>query len=673
MNFSSYYKGILQKEDNLINRILENSFTIGKNMVNYIYYYGWRLIMKTDLTIEKGKILPKGISRYKDGINIAVKIPKGKDCGIFLWIKTEKGKEKKYSIPFQNDYRIGDISCIYLPNTPADKCRYQIYADGAVVKDVYAAKIEGHEKWGKAVQQKDIYYRIYDPEFTWEQDNTLKTPFEDSYFYCMHVRGFTKHKSSGVEHKGTFRGVIEKIPYLKELGITAIEIMPAYEFDEAVLPLESRLSMEEAARQYTQNLNDPKKSMKLNYWGYTKDNQYFVPKASYASEPKKSQEEFKEMVKELHKNGIELIMQFYFEKENPGFILEVIKFWRMEYHVDGFHLKGDNIPLILLGTEELLKDTKLFYYSFPYEEIYKDGENVSYRHLASYRDDCMYDFRRYLKGDENMLPAILGHMRHNSDNHGVIQYITNYYGFTLADLVSFDRKHNLENGEENHDGNDFNYSWNCGTEGTTRKKSVLELRKKQMRNALNLLFLSQATPAFLAGDEFGNSQKGNNNPYCLDNDVTWLNWSLLEKNKEWFEYVKSLIAFRKKHPVLHGTHTIRLMDTLACGYPDVSYHGSQAWRAELENYNRHVGVLYAGNYGKKNRTEDDNTFFIAFNMHWQKRKLALPKLPKGKEWYILTTTEKGESIPAVEDVTEKTGRVVEIELSPRTIVIYVAK
>lgn len=633
--------------------------------------------MKTELKIEQGNISPKGISRYQNGINIAVKIPKGKDCGIFLWIKTEKENEKKCTIPFQENYRIGDISCMYVPDIDAKNCRYQIYADGAIVKDIYATKMSGHEKWGKVLQQKDVYYQVNNSDFSWDSDNTLKIPFEDSYFYCMHVRGFTKHKSSNVTHRGTFRGIIEKIPYLKELGITAIELMPAYDFCEAVLPLESRVSMQEAARQYAQNPDDTKKRNKINYWGYTKNSQYFIPKASYASVPEQVQEEFKELVKKLHENGIEIIMQFYFEKENPGFILEVMKFWRMEYHIDGFHLKGDNIPVILLATEDILKDTKLFYYSFPYEEIYKEGENVSYRHLASYRDDCMNDFRRYLKGDENMLPSILGHMRHNSDNHGVIQYITNYYGFTLADLVSFDRKHNLENGEENRDGTEYNYSWNCGAEGTTRKKSVLELRKKQMRNAYNLLFLSQASPVILAGDEFGNSQKGNNNPYCQDNDISWLNWTLLEKNKEWFEYVKSLIVFRKNHPVLHGIRTIKLMDTLSCGYPDVSYHGSQAWRAELENYNRHVGVLYAGNYGKKNRTEDDNTFFIAYNMHWQKKMLALPKLPKGKEWYVLASTEKGNPIPAVEKVTEKVeempGHAVEIEVSPRTIVIYVAK
>ncbi len=631
--------------------------------------------MRKNLRIEHGMIAPRGISRYKDGINIAVKIPQGRECGICLWTKTEEGHENKYKIPFEDKFRVGNISCMYLPEIDAEGCRYQIYADGAAIKDAYACKMTGSEKWGRTVKQKDIYYQVYNPDFAWEEDRILKIPYEDSYFYCLHTRGFTKHKSSGVSERGTFLGMIEKIPYLKQLGITGIEMMPAYEFSETELFPTGRITMEEAAgpRQYTRDISREKDERKINYWGYTKNCQYFMPKASYAAVPAKVETEFKTLVKKLHENGIELIMQFYFEKETPGFILEVLKFWRMEYHIDGFHLKGENIPLHLLATEELLKDTKLFYYSFPYEEIYKEEETVSYRNLASYRDDCMYDLRRYLKGDENMLPAVLGHFRHNSDNHGVIQYITNYFGFTLADLVSYDRKHNFENGEDNRDGNDYNYSWNCGSEGATRKKSIVELRNKQLRNAFNLLFLSQATPVFFAGDEFGNSQKGNNNPYCQDNEITWLNWSLLEKNKEWFSYVQSLIAFRKAHPVLHGARTLKLMDTLSCGYPDVSYHGSQAWRPELENYNRHVGILYAGNYGKKNKKDNDDTFFVAYNMHWQKRNLALPKLPKGKAWYILSTTESSAEIPKVEDTLTKAGQGVEIELKPRTIVIYVAK
>ena len=631
--------------------------------------------MKTNLKIEPGMITPRGISRYKDGINIAVKIPQGKDCGIYLWKKTEDDHEKKYKISFEDKLRVGNISCMYLPGIVAEDCRYQIYADGAVVKDIYACKMTGTEKWGKAVKQKDISYQVYSPDFAWEQDCILETPYEDSYLYCLHVRGFTKHKSSAVSARGTFQGIIEKIPYLKDLGITALELMPAYEFSEVELPLEAKISMEEAARpnQFAKDITKEKDGRKLNFWGYTKECQYFMPKASYASVPEEAASEFKTMVKTLHENGIELIMQFYFERENPGFILEILKFWRMEYHVDGFHLKGEQLPLTLLATEEILKDTKLFYYSFPYDEIYREEEQPSYRNLASYRDECMYDLRRFLKGDENMLPAVLGHLRHNSDNHGVIQYITNYFGFTLADLVSYDRKHNLENGEDNRDGTDYNYSWNCGAEGVSRKKAVLELRNKQMRNAFNLLFLSQATPVFFAGDEFGNSQKGNNNPYCLDNEITWLNWTMLEKNKNWFFYVKSLIAFRKAHPVLHGVRTLKMVDTLSCGYPDVSYHGSQAWRPELENYNRHVGILYAGNYGKIDKKENDNTFFVAYNMHWQKRKLALPKLPKGKEWYILSTTESSDSIPKVADKLCKADSGVEIEVKPRTIVIYVAK
>ncbi len=630
--------------------------------------------MQTSRTIKQGNIWPRGISAYRDGINVALQIPRGDSCGIYLWTKSEDGKEEKETIPFCDSFRVGDMSCMYIPDVDPASCRYQIFADKKLCKDVYATKVFGTEKWGREYRQKEISYGVCMEQFDWEDDRPLKTPYEDSILYCMHVRGFTKHSSSGVKHRGTFAGMIEKIPYLKQLGITAVELMPAYDFAENDVPEEVRdngkLSMEEVAKQYALGTTaTAKKDTRLNYWGYAKNGHFFVPKASYASEPKCAETEFKTLVKELHKNGIELIMHFYFEKQNPGFILEVLKYWRTQYHVDGFHLKGQDIPLMLLATEEILKDCKLLYYHFPYENIYGEEERPSYRNLASYRDDFMYDMRRYLKGDENMLPTVLGHLRHNSEQHGVVQYMTNYFGFTLFDMVSYERKHNLDNGEENRDGNDLNFSWNCGAEGVSRKKNVLTLRKKQLRNAMNLLFLSQGTPAFFAGDEFGNTQKGNNNPYCQDNDISWLNWNLLKKNEEWFCYVKSIIAFRKNHAVLRGERPLKLMDTLGCGFPDVSYHGSQAWRADLQPYNRHVGILYAGNYRK-----DDDTLFVGYNMYWEKVKLALPKLLKGKKWYLLSDTAKEQPVMDTDSI-EKTEAVegMEIELSPRTIAIYVAK
>lgn len=627
--------------------------------------------MRTVLKIERGNVIPRGVSRYKDGINIAVKIPQTKKSGIYLWIE-DNAKAEKYEIPFCTEYRIGDISCMYIPGVEADNCRYQIYAEDKIIKDTYARKMTGQEKWGKRQKGKEIFYRIYRPEFEWEQDTILKTPFEQSYFYCLHVRGFTKHISSGVQNRGTFLGITEKIPYLKELGITALELMPSYEFNELVIPEEKTSTMAEAVRQLAVKPLEGKEAVKLNYWGFTKNSHYFMPKAAYAANAAEAELEFKHMVKELHNNGIEVIMQFYFENQSPVFLLEVLKFWRMEYHIDGFHLKGEPIPAELLAEEELLADTKLFYYSFPYDDIYKEEEALEYRHLASYRDDFMVDMRKFLKGDENMLQAVLGHLRHNSSNHGVIQYMTNYEGYTLADLVTYERKHNLENGEENRDGSDFNYSWNCGAEGTSRKKAILKLRKQQMRNALSLVLLSQASPMILSGDEFGATKRGNNNPYCLDNEINWLDWRLLEKNKEWFLYVKSFLAFRKEHAVLQGGRVLKLIDMLSCGYPDVSYHGTQAWRPELEVFNRHVGILYSGKYAKKNKEEEDNSFFIAYNMHWQKQSLALPRLPKGEKWYLLATTEEEKPIPRAEDVTEKIEKT-EIEIGPRSIDIYVAK
>lgn len=609
---------------------------------------------------ERGNTYPLGVSPYRDGINIALEIPEGKECGVRLW---KSGEAEPVEIPFEEDCSVGGVSCMYLPETDSRTCSYQVYADGEIVKDRFAKGIAGKMPFGRARKQKEIRYTVAQGEYDWEGDRQPCTAYENSFFYCMHIRGFTKHASSKTAHRGTFSAAAEKLDYLKELGITAVELMPVYDFSEVLIQDENR------GKGAAQDAANPE--TKLNYWGYTADSHYFLPKAAYAASGDASAE-LKDMIKAFHKRGIEVILQFYFEKEPLGFIFEVLKYWLLEYHIDGFHLKGDHIPLELIAGDPLFKRTKLLYYHFPYEELYPENHKAACRSLASYRDDFMYDMRRFLKGDENMVLTALGHIRHNGDNHGVVQYLTNYYGFTLADLVAYETKHNEENGENNRDGADLNCSWNCGAEGASRKKAVLRLRGRQMRNAMDLLFLSQGTPLIFAGDEFGNSQKGNNNPYCQDNDISWLNWNLLERNRGWFEYVKSLAAFRKSHPVLHGPGCAHLMDTLSCGYPDVSYHGEEAWRPGLEPGSRHVGILYYGKYAEKEKGIEDDTIFVAYNMHWQEQKIALPHLPRNQSWYFAAGTQEETPVsdsPA--DLRLETRQ--KIVLPPRTVSIYVAK
>ena len=337
----------------------------------------------------------------------------------------------------------------------------------------------------------------------------------------------------------------------------------------------------------------------------------FAPKASYTSGKEKEPErEFKDLVKEFHKNDIEVLVELYFTgEESAALAQEAVRFWVYEYHVDGVHLSGF-APAELLASDPLLADTKLLAGSWDGVRVPKTAAASKLRerrwHLGEYNEGFLTDMRRVLKGDEDQVGRLIYQTRRNPDAYGVINYMAATNGFTMMDMVSCEQKHNEANGENNRDGNDYNYTWNCGIEGTTRKRKIVQMRKKQLRNAFLLLFLSQGTPMFLAGDEFGNSQNGNNNAYCQDNEISWLNWHQLETNRDIYEFVKYMIAFRKAHPVFHLPVEPKNIDYLVCGHPDVSYHGVKTWCPEFENFRRQLGILYCGEYGRRaDGTSDD--------------------------------------------------------------------
>ena len=380
------------------------------------------------------------------------------------------------------------------------------------------------------------------------------------------------------------------------------------------------------------------------------------------------------MVKELHRNGIEVIMQFYFPHSvKMGMMLDALGYWVLEYHIDGFHLKGDRIPLQGIATEPLLTDTKLFYYDFPYGQIYGENEIPGYRNLGNYNDDYMYTVRSFLKGDEGMVGKFLDLQRKNPSVCGTVNYLTNYYGFTLADMVSYEKKHNEENGEQNMDGSDYNLTWNCGAEGASRKKYVVNLRKKQMKNGLSMLFLAQGTPLIYSGDEFGNTRYGNNNPYCQDNETGWVKWNKNALGKEILSYVKKLIALRKRHPILHNVNELKILDYIGCGYPDLSYHGEEAWRVDFDRSSRFAGVMYCGCYAKKDNREEDDFFYIAYNMHWLTHTFALPKLPRGMKWCLLADTGTSEGIMEEPEYAGAEEPKQQAKVEPRTVQIYISK
>lgn len=602
---------------------------------------------------KAGSIHPLGAGRAERGINFAF-VSKFKDCGIILY--NMEGTEVLHKIPFPAEFTVGSIHTVCVEGIKEKEFLYEFYENGKTVTDRHARRFYGNREYGsiEKLAGKKAWY--CDRPYDWEQDKSPRIPYENASIYCLHVRGFTRHPSSKVKARGTFKGIQEKIPYLKELGITTLELQPAYEYDEK--------SYIQAADQNGCFLKpeEGEKISPLNYWGYTQG-YYYSPKNSF-SYGEDTSAEFKDLVKELHKNDMELVMQFYFPHEvTEKEISDILQFWVTEYHIDGIHLKGERTPVPLICEDPCFSGTKIWYYDFPAEGMKFTG---GYRNFGIYRDDFRNDMRRFLKGDEGMVSAVLGYMRANPSHAGRINYFTNYDGFTLTDMVSYEKKHNEENGENNKDGNDYNFTWNCGVEGKSRRKSVMALRIKQIKNALCLLYLSQGTPLLFMGDEFGHTQNGNNNPYCQDNEITWLNWKQQGSGQEIYEFVKMLAGLRKSHPILHKEDELKLMDYISCGYPDLSYHGEAPWRPELEYHSRQVGIMLCGKYARPDRMREDDFFYIGINMHWEEHSFALPKLPKGLDWDILFGTDNAESLKITEEMTGAA-------LPPRSIFVFISK
>lgn len=539
------------------------------------------------MKVVQGAPLPLGVSRQKEALNFAVEVKEGKQCTLLLYKCGENVPMEK--IPMKEEAGTGTVRCVMLSDLPAQACEYNYEIDGKIVTDPYAKGIAGRERWNDQADFTPHQVRGKLPqkeEYPWEDDCPLRIPEEDVIAYSLHVRGFTRHSSSKVKKKGTFRGVMEKLPYLKELGINQIQCMPVYEFEE--------------------------RGRKVNYWGYG-EGFFFAPKASYAADHD-AQKELKELVKTCHREGIEVVLDFPFTAQTRFQIVEdCLRYYVMEYHIDGFLLNPYQVPVEFLRRDPVLSGTKL---------LIKD-------------ESFQNTMRRFLKGDEGMIACVAEQFRRKTSVSGSCNYITNHTGFTLEDLVSYDAKHNEANGEQNQDGPDYNYSWNCGVEGKTRKKQIVKLRQGQKRNAMFLLMTAQGTPCLLAGDEFGNSQGGNNNVYCQDNETGWVDWSRLEREKSFFHYVKELIAFRKKHGILHQKEALTGTDRSGSGIPDISYHGEAAWQIQQEASSRQLGILYSGSPKK------ESNCFLVYNMHWIAHSFALPALPKDQAWYQVMSTGEG--------------------------------
>ncbi|MDY2613233.1 alpha-amylase family glycosyl hydrolase [Bariatricus sp. SGI.161] len=559
----------------------------------------------------QGRPLPLGVTMIGNTMNFSVAVPQEKECQLLLY----HAGEKKPCMSFGMKKSIGEVRYIALEDIDPSEYEYNYEMDGEIVVDPYVKALAGREKWGQArdVQMHEVRGKLDIKEYDWEGDAPLQLPYHSIIAYSLHVRGFTKHSSSKVKAKGTFRGVIEKIPYLKELGINQIQCMPVYDFEENL--------------QY------------CNYWGYG-DAYCFAPKGAYAYS-KDAVNELKDMVKSCHREGIEVVLEMPFSGNVPKQMMEeCLRYYMMEYHVDGFILNPSSAPMEGICADPILKKTKIMVHQTGFQTV----------------------MRRFLKSDEGMIPEVMYWLRHNSLGDRTYNYITNQNGFTLYDLVSYDGKHNEANGENNQDGPEYNYSWNCGVEGVTRKKAVLELRQQQIKNAFFLLLFAQGTPCILAGDEFENTQKGNNNVYCQDNPVGWLDWSKLEKKKELHDFVKKLIEIRKAYPAFWPEEEMRGIDQVSCGVPDVSYHGESAWRVPSEVSSRQLGVYYSG------AAVGGEDCFVAYNMHWQEHPFALPALSSGKKWYKIASTSEG-----VLEEPELLDNQRLVEVAERTIMLVIGR
>ncbi len=616
-------------------------------------------MLQYETVINDKMVYPYGLTRLKEAVHVSVKTRAG-SVALLLYPHVKSGEpdpEQTIRIPFPADSHIGEVWDMTVHAAGLDAYDYAFEADGKVFPDPCGKSFTGHEIWGDPQNaEKPLRTPISGRPFDWMGDKPLHIPYEDCIVYRAHVRGFTEHSSSGVRGRGTFLGVRGKIPYLKELGITTLELMPVTEFQEVMtssgMPGEG-----------------PKATGRLNYWGYC-PSYLFAPKASYAGKGKNPVLELKRLVRELHSEGIELVLEFYLTgDEDPYMVDEAMRYWVREYHLDGMHFIG-SAPLSMLADDAYLADTKLWADSWSADDIRRQNT----KHLGLYSDDYRDDIRRVLKGDDDKMRTLTDRLKDNPDRCARLNYLTGSNSFTLMDMVTYEKKNNMANGENNRDGCDYNYTWNCGREGPTTRRAVKNLRCRQIANALTMLLLSQGTPVLQAGDEFGNSQNGNNNAYCQDNEISWLNWRRLRNNQWLYKFTVSLIAFRKAHPVFHQSRELQGTDAIGCGYPDISYHGAKAWVPEFDVYSRKVGIYYCGDCARYADGTHDNYFYVAFNMYRDDDELGLPNLPRGYKWYLAMDTGRIEEDPFLpesaqtEPVEDKV-----IKIPARTVRIYIGK
>lgn len=684
--------------------------------------------------VEGFKIRPGFFRMYgacvaSNGVSFTINSHGATRCTLLLF---KPQAPKPYArIPFPDSYRIGDTYSMLVYDIKPDEFEYAFSFDGPyepakgllfneenVLLDPYSRAVTGQRKWGEKPEGgKDFEYRarVVKSSFDWGNIKQLEQPFEELVIYETHVRGYTKDKSSGVGAPGTFAGLKDKIPYLKDLGINAVELMPIFEFDE----MESARVVD-GVQLY-------------NYWGYNTVS-FFAPNTSYAFNEEHNHEgdELKSLIKALKENGIEVILDVVFNHTAEGnemgpcfsfkgidnnvyymltpdahyynfsgcgnvmncnhpvvrnFIIDCLRHWAIEYRVDGFRFDLASIlgrdqngapmanPPILesLAFDPVLGKMKLIAEAWDAGGLYQVGSFPSWNRWAEWNGRYRDDMRSFLKGDDGMAGNAITRITGSRDlyspesrgHKASVNFLTCHDGFTLYDLYSYNEKHNEKNGWNNTDGDNNGHSWNCGAEGETDDPNVNGLRRRLIKNAFAALLCSRGPAMFFAGDEFCNTQFGNNNAYCQDNIISWLDWSRLEEFKEIHDFVRHMIQFRKEHPILR-----KMTKPSSCQFPEISVHNGTPFNASTDYKTKLIGIMYAGR--NEEDTEDDIVFYC-MNAYWEPLVMQLPVLPNGKHWHVDTNTN-AEYFDG-EDFTEKTELlgVNTIRVPARTTIILVAE
>lgn len=545
------------------------------------------------------------------------------DCALLLY---PIGGGRTERVPMQADSNQPSVYSVGLKNFPWKEYDYSFEIGGKRVLDPYARRIVGREEWGDlARDEKQIKCGFYKDDFNWGQDRLPRIPKQDMVMYKLHVRGFSMLQKISLPGRGTFQGIARKLSYLKELGVTTVEMMPVYEFEElfAQDPCQEEVFEKD----------------KLNYWGYTRGN-YFAVKQSYLGEGN-GPEALKQLIRRMHRNNMECVLEFYFEdKLNPHFVIEVLRFWATEFHVDGFHILCGGELANLIARDTRLNGRKLFFEWFPEETCKPENHEPE---LFSYNDAFLYASRKLLNHQGGSAGEFADQMRRQGSNQGFVNYVANNNGFTLYDTFAYAERRNQANGEDNADGTAWNFSSNCGEEGISRRKYVNHLRERKIKNALCTVMFAQGVPLIWMGDECANTQEGNNNAYCQDNEIGWKSWEQTRLSREIHCFLKQLAQLRREYPALRSPLPMQLCDYKGFGYPDLSYHGDNGWRMSAGGGDSSVGMMYACKYAPSDEKIKDDYIYIGYNFSVLDQQLALPDLPKKYRWYCVLDTGEEKS------------------------------